>query len=63
MTNILQVNDEDMTNILQVNDEDMTNILQVNDEDMTNATHETAANKLKASGAKVDLLVKYNPEG
>ncbi|XP_063693820.1 disks large homolog 2-like isoform X2 [Bolinopsis microptera] len=38
-------------------------ILQVNDEDMTDATHETAANKLKASGSQVDLMVKYNPEG
>ena len=30
---------------------------------MTDATHETAANKLKASGSQVDLMVKYNPEG
>ena len=30
---------------------------------MTNASHETAANKLKASGSQVELLVKYNPEG
>ena len=38
-------------------------ILQVNGEDMTMATHETAVNKFKASGTKVELLVKYNPEG
>ena len=37
--------------------------LQVNEQNMSAATHEHAAQKLKAPGSTVTMLVKYNPEG
>lgn len=37
-------------------------ILEVNEQDMSAATHEHAAQKLKAPGSTVTMLVKYNPE-